>query len=297
MEDGSTLKCENIANDYASQLDLRYFYKSNTGPGDSRNFGAAKATGDYLVFFDSDCIIPVQYFTTVNIFLSSHKLDTYGGPDKAPSKINRIQEAINYAMTSFITTGGIRGNELTAKSFLPRSFNMGVIKPCFDQSGGFSDLHPGEDPDLIYRLIKEGYSKGLISDAYVYHKRRLSFSGFAKQVYKFGLARTILMKWHKDSRKWVYYLPTIVLLAGILLLISGLWNAWLWYLLGLGALIIFFDALFKTKNLITSLLAPVAVIIQISCYGWGFLTGWWNLLLWGRPEKQRFPEMFKGSSG
>lgn len=296
IEDGSSLKCDAIVNRYRSSFDLQYFFKSNTGPGDSRNFGASKANGDYLVFFDSDCIIPPQYLSRVNRFLMAQPLDAYGGPDKAPDTLTNVQQAINYSMTSFLTTGGIRGHRSKAKSFVPRSFNMGIRKQAFEHSSGFSDLHPGEDPDLIYRLSNLGYTKGLITDAFVYHKRRINFSGFAHQVYKFGLARTILMKRHPASRKWVFYLPTMALIAGIILVVQGIFNPCYWYLIGFGVLVILVDALFQTGNLITSILAIPAVMVQISSYGWGFLKGWWNLLLWKRSEKERFPEMFKGQN-
>ena len=295
VEDGSTEKSEHLVEEYSDSMELKYFNKQNTGPGDSRNFGATKSNGDYLVFFDSDCVIPADYLSTVEKYLERNKLDIYGGPDKAPAKPGAVQAAINYAMTSIITTGGIRGHTLAAKTFQPRSFNMGVTKNAFEGVGGFCDLHPGEDPDLVYRVSEKGLKKGLIPEASVYHKRRVNLPGFARQVYKFGLARTILMKWHPESRKFVFVLPTVMTWLGLAILIMGFSNPLFWYVLLGGLAIVLIDALIQTKNLYHAFLALLTTSLQISCYGWGFLKGWWHLFIRNKEEQAQFPEMFKGT--
>ncbi len=296
VEDGSTLKCNAIAEDFASKLVIKYFFKPNTGPGDSRNFGAQHATGDYLVFFDSDCIIPSHYLKTVTPHLVSHQLDVYGGPDKNPSDLGNLQLAINYSMTSFLTTGGIRGHRRTARSFQPRSFNMGIKSEVFRNSGGFSDMHPGEDPELIYRLMKMNHTKGLINDAFVYHRRRINLKQFSKQVYKFGVARAILMKRFPASRKWIFAMPSLATAMGTGLLAAGIVYPIIWYLLCLGMSMIFIDALIKTKTPVAALLAIPATSVQVAFYGWGFFKGWWNLMVLKRQEQVRFPGMFMGSA-
>ena len=294
VEDGSTEKSETVVDDFKDRLDIKYFYKHNTGPGDSRNFGAAKSSGDYLVFFDSDCVVPEDYFAQVQSSLSNHRIDVYGGPDKAPSDTTYLQKAINYSMTSLLTTGGIRGHKSHAKKFVPRSFNMGVARSSFIESGGFSDIHPGEDPELVYRLTAQGATKGLIPEAFVYHKRRIDFNQFARQVYKFGLARTILMKWHPDSWKPVFMLPAIFSIVGIGILILGFINPLFWLLILIGMAIIVLDALVRTKNVIIAFLGLAATTIQVVCYGLGFVKGWWYLFVLNRSEQYSFPFMFKG---
>ncbi len=296
IEDGSNQKCISEVDRFLKNLDLHYYHKHNTGPGDSRNYGASKATGDYLVFFDSDCIIPADYLTIVNDYLSSKWLDSYGGPDRAHNDFSKVQKAINYSMTSIITTGGIRGHQKTASTFQPRSFNMGVSRVAFDAVGGFSNLHPGEDPDLIYRLVDLGFTKGLLANAYVYHKRRVNFKKFGLQVYKFGVARTILMKWHPASMKWIFSAPSFALVLGLLLALLSLLAPLFGYVLLVGFLLILIDCLRSTGNIIVAILGVTATIVQIAGYGWGFIKGWWQIHLRKKQEHQQFPEMFMGSN-
>lgn len=293
IEDGSTERCEKIVEHFAVDLDIRYYFKKNTGPGHSRNFGMARARGDYFIFFDSDCLLPPDYFETVDARLDQQPLDAFGGPDNAHPSFSNIQKAINHTMTSFITTGGIRGRKKQLDTFQPRSFNMGLSRKVYEKIGGFSPLHPGEDPDLSYRIMDGGFRVGLIAGAYVYHKRRIDFQKFSKQVYKFGIVRTILMKWHPKYTKPVYFLPVLFLMgsAGLIILSLLFSSLWLTPLLLL-ALFIFFEALLKTRNPVVSFLAVAAAFIQLYSYGIGFLKGIWSLWIQKKEERQVFPKLF-----
>jgi glycosyltransferase involved in cell wall biosynthesis len=294
VEDGSEVRCKDQTEQFSDKLDLFYFYKSNTGPGHSRNLGASKATGDYLIFFDSDCIIPSEYLNLVNQYLSHHKLDVFGGPDKEHHDFTLMQKAINYAMTSVLTTGGIRGHRITAGNFQPRSFNMGINRKVFLDVGGFSNIHPGEDPDLVYKVTKLGYVSGLIPDAFVYHKRRINLKKFSSQVYKFGLARSILMKWHPASRKPVFWFPTLALIATMVMLVMGWQYHLLWYAILTGLIVVFADAFRRTGNVVIAILGVGATIVQIASYAVGFMNGWWQLHLLANSAKEKFPDLFKG---
>jgi glycosyltransferase involved in cell wall biosynthesis len=117
IEDGSENRCEHIVQKYSEKLAVRYYFKENSGQGFSRNFGFERASGDYFVVFDSDCIIPENYFETVHRFLSVTPVDCWGGPDRAHPTFTPIQKAINYSMTSFFTTGGIRGKKKSYRFF------------------------------------------------------------------------------------------------------------------------------------------------------------------------------------
>ena len=295
IEDGSSHDMTAKVADLEEKLNIQYFYKQNTGPGDSRNFGVTKASGNFLVFFDSDCLIPKEYFETVEDYLNSNWLDLYGGPDRAHKDFSTLQKAIDYSMTSFLTTGGIRGHRKSASTFQPRSFNMGISREAWNSVGGFSDIHPGEDPDLVYRLVKEGFKKGLILHAYVYHKRRIDFNKFASQVYKFGLARSILMKWHPLSRKWIFAMPSVALITGICLFLIGFYEQWFWYIMLFGLLTVMIDAAISTRSLTSGVLGVVATTFQIAGYGWGFLYGCWYLYFRKKEERHQFPKMFMGS--
>ncbi|MEO0788801.1 MAG: glycosyltransferase [Bacteroidota bacterium] len=293
VEDGSTKSSEKVIDQYKDRLEIQYFQKPNSGPGDSRNYGMARAKGEYLVFFDSDCLIPEHYFEAVEEALTNRQLDAYGGPDAAHSSFTVTQKAINYAMTSFFTTGGIRGKELNLDKFTPRSFNMGISRTVYEKVGGYGDVHPGEDPDWSYRIMDAGFSTGLIPHAYVYHKRRIDFSKFRKQVYKFGLVRTILMRWHPSRFKAVFALPTLFLLGSVfLLLMALLWSPWALSPLLLLAVILFVDALRVTQSLPIALRAVPASFIQLYSYGWGFLRGFIQHQILRREPREAFPNMF-----
>lgn len=293
VEDGSTEPSLEVVKRYQDRIDIQYFFKPNTGPGDSRNYGMAKATGDYIVLFDSDCLIPSNYFREVEKGLNVRQLDAYGGPDAAHESFSVVQKAINYAMTSFFTTGGIRGKEKNLDNFTPRSFNMGVSKAVYEKVGGFSDVHPGEDPDWSYRIMDAGFKTGLIPKAYVYHKRRIDFKKFRLQVYKFGVVRNILMAWHPTKFKPVFLLPTLFLLGSVLLLILAvLSSVWWLFPLGLLAGLLFADALVTTGKLEIALRAVPASFMQLYGYGWGFLQGYVKIHLMGMAPREAFPGMF-----
>ena len=293
VEDGSEDKCDTIVSEYAARIDIRYFYKENTGPGDSRNFGMRKALGRYFVFFDSDCVIPADYLEKVKNFLTKTPLDAFGGPDRADASFSNIQRAINYAMTSTLTTGGVRGKENTLDHYQPRSFNMGIRRAVYESVGGFSDIHPGEDPDLSYRIMEKGFKVGLIKNAFVYHKRRVDFRKFIKQVYKFGVVRPILIKWYPDKFKLTYLLPSLFLLGSLVLVILSLSVSWVFILpLLLLIWVIWVDALFKTKSLSISLLSIAASLIQLYGYGYGFLKSAINILLLKKNERKVFRSFF-----
>lgn len=292
VEDGSTQPCEYLLSNYTNALTIRYFFKANSGPGDSRNFGMDKAEGDYFIFFDSDCIIPAHYFETLETYLNTHPLDAFGGPDSAHESFSDTQKAINQAMTSFITTGGIRGRKQQLDKFQPRSFNMGLKKEVYQKVGGFSDIHPGEDPDLSYRIMNAGYTTGLVPGAYVYHKRRIDFEKFYTQVNKFGMVRVILLKWYPDKAKAVYFLPALFVLGtAVLFLLSLLVHLSLTPLILL-TIVIWAEAIVNTGNLKISLLAVVASYIQLFGYGLGFLKAYWQISMNGKNERAVFPHLF-----
>ena len=274
-------------------MNIAYFFKANSGPGDSRNFGMTQAKGTYYIILDSDCILPKTYLNEVLKSLKEHYVDCFGGPDAAHSSFTNIQKAINFAMTSFISTGGIRGKKKSIDIFQPRSFNMGISKEAFLATHGFGNIHPGEDPDLSIRLTKMGFKTKLIENAFVYHKRRISWPKFYKQVNKFGLVRPILNVWHPETKKITYWFPSIFclgLLFGILLCLFNYY--WLVLLYVMYFFIAFILALCDTKSLNVALLSIYAISIQFSGYGLGFLKSTLRLLISINNIEKRFPELF-----
>ena len=293
VEDGSTETSERVVEAFKNQLDISYYFKPNSGPGDSRNFGMQKAKGNYFIILDSDVIMPSNYLIEVKAFLEKNYYDCFGGPDAAHSSFSNLQKAINFAMTSFITTGGIRGGKQQVEDFQPRSFNMGLSKAAFLASGGFGKIHPGEDPDLSLRLHKLGYKTTLIENAYVYHKRRVSWSKFYKQVNKFGMVRPILNQWHPKSKSLVYWFPTLFSLGLLVSLLLMIVNFYLpIYLYGIYFLAAFVLALISNRSIIIAIQALFAIIIQFLGYGMGFLISTFSLVILKRNPKESFPQLF-----
>jgi glycosyltransferase involved in cell wall biosynthesis len=276
IEDGSTRKATEVADRYKKALNLRYIYKENTGQGFSRNFGFERANGDYFIVFDSDAIVPPAYLATVAKSLSEHWLDAYGGPDAADPNFTALQKAISYSMTSTFTTGGIRGSKKNlGGQFHPRSFNMGLSRKVFTETGGFAKRDMGEDMELSTRLIRQGYKVGLIPDAFVYHKRRGTFGAFFRQVISFGRTRVQLKRLYGIPIKLVHTLPVWFTLSFLILPIVGLLNVWLFGagVVGLGilALLIFIDSSVQAKSVEVGYLSVIAAFIQLCGYGLGFL--------------------------
>ncbi|ELR68909.1 Glycosyltransferase [Fulvivirga imtechensis AK7] len=274
VEDGSAKDCRTIVEDFSVELPIKYLWQPNSGPGPARNAGAHEAGGEWLIFFDSDCIIPPNYFVELDEALKKIQFDAYGGPDKAHKDFSKIQKAIDYSMTSFLTTGGIRGGQQSFEKFKPRSFNMGMKRSLFDQVGGFSPLRFGEDIDMSLKLEKAGAKSVLVAGAFVYHKRRVSFKTFFKQVFNSGVARIILNKLHPKSLRIVHLLPSAFVLFHVILCFMVIIKPVLAYILLLFPVIIFLDSSFKTKNPITGVLAIISSYVQLTGYGVGFLKAW-----------------------
>lgn len=293
VEDGSTLPSDKIIEQYRDKLQLSYFFKQNSGPGDSRNYGMRHAKGNYFLILDSDCILPPQYLEEVNASLQNEYVDCFGGPDTAHTSFSALQKAINYSMTSIFTTGGIRGNNTAINKFQPRSFNMGISKAAFEASGGFGKIHPGEDPDLTIRLWKAGYGTKFIEKAYVYHKRRISWRKFYQQVHKFGLTRPILNSWHPDTRKVTYWFPAIFIF-GLFLSLATCFLGFKYFLLFYVGyfILIFIDSLLKNKSLLIALMSILAVVIQFYGYGTGFVKSTFLINLLNRNPQKVFPKLF-----
>lgn len=293
VEDGSTITCEHIIEKYNSKLAISYFFKSNSGPGDSRNYGMQRAKGDYFIILDSDCIIPEDYLHHVTKSLNSDYVDCFGGPDAALASFSDIQKAINFTMTSFLTTGGIRGGSEKVGKFQPRSFNMGLSKKAFESSKGFGNIHPGEDPDLSIRLWNLGFQTKLIKDAFVYHKRRISWEKFQIQVNKFGKARPILNSWYPQFSKITFWFPSLFLVGFIFAVILSLFQ--FPYFLGLYFFyfgLLFISSLIANKSLKIALYSMYATIIQFYGYGKGFLLSFYKIFILKQEPQEAFPELF-----
>ena len=272
IEDGSEYSSENIVEKYKNQLDLKYFFKDNSGAGASRNFGMQRASGNYFIILDSDVIVPSQYVSEVNKALESNYTDAFGGPDAAHSSFTALQKAINYSMTSVLTTGGIRGKKQAVGKFQPRSFNLGLSQAAFSITNGFSKMKNGEDIDLTFRLWENGFETQLIEKAFVYHKRRSSIKQFFKQTFGFGTARPILNKKYPETAKPTYWFPSLFIIGidvSIIFAIFG-YNQLL-YFYGFYFVLIFLDSLFQNKNLYVAFLSILSSLTQFLGYGLGFL--------------------------
>jgi len=323
VEDGSQRDCRQVTEKYADRLDIQYFMKPNSGPGQSRNYGAERARGLYLIILDSDVVVPEGYLRAIDEALAmsaaqpspSSPADSaaacFGGPDAAHPSFTPVQKAISYSMTSFFTTGGIRGGKKKLDKFYPRSFNMGIRRDVYTSLGGFSKMRFGEDVDFSYRIVEAGYQPQLFPEAWVWHKRRTDFSKFFRQVYNSGIARINLEKRHPGTLKLVHLLPTVFTVGVILLVLAfviglmvssfaapdvkpqGQLICQLALLpLALYALLIFCDSSLRNCSLHVGLLSVPAAFVQLSGYGLGFIESWWKRCVRGKDEFQAFEKNF-----
>ncbi len=309
VEDGSKVPCKKVCDKYADRLDLYYYYKENSGPGQSRNYGAERAKGDYLLILDSDVVLPKGYIRAVSEELNREPADAFGGPDCAHESFTDTQKAISYSMTSFFTTGGIRGGKKKLDKFYPRSFNMGIRRDVYQELGGFSKMRFGEDIDFSIRIFKAGKRCRLFPEAWVWHKRRTDFRKFWKQVYNSGIARINLYKKYPDSLKLVHLLPMVFTVGTtclLLLILSGLFLLCIPILNIIGSLLVMIgliplllysiiicvDSTMQNNSLKIGLLSIAAAFIQLTGYGCGFISAWWKRCVCGMDEFSAYEKNF-----
>jgi len=294
VDDGSTIDIKSGINIFNKKINIHYFYKDNTGAGLSRNFGANKAIGEWLIFLDSDVIIPKNYVENIYKNIITYPCDAFGGADKAHKDFNYIQKAISYSMTSFFTTGGIRGSKKAVNKFQPRSFNMGVKKSVFIDIGGVSDMRIGEDPDFSMTLWENGYKTAFYDNIGVFHKRRSKLNNFSKQVYNFGVARPILNQRHPTYSKLSFWFPSIFLIVYCTGIIHFLLekNIFIISIYVFYTFFIFLHASISTKNLLVGFLSIITTYIQMFSYGFGFLESWIKLNIFKKNPRVAFPKHF-----
>ena len=292
VEDGSKKPCKDVCDKYASILDLHYYFKENSGPGQSRNYGAERANGEWLIVLDSDVVLPKYYLRNVENGMRNE--DAFGGPDASHPSFTPIQKAISYSMTSFFTTGGIRGGKgKKLDKFFPRSYNMGIRREVYQELGGFTKMRFGEDIDFSYRIIEAGYKTALIPEAWVWHKRRTDFRKFFRQVYNSGIARINLEKRHPGTMKLVHLLPTVFTIGvlGCLLLAPFCYGLTLLPLV-LYCLLILADSSRQNSSLWVGLLSIPAAFTQLMGYGFGFIESWWKRCVLKQDEFTAFEKNF-----
>lgn len=311
VEDGSSVACKEVCDKYMERLDLKYFLKQNSGPGQSRNYGAERSKGEYLIVLDSDVVLPEDYLQAVEDELLRQSADAFGGPDRAHDSFTDTQKAISYSMTSFFTTGGIRGGKKKLDKFYPRSFNMGIRRDVYMQLGGFSKMRFGEDIDFSIRIFDAGYKCRLFPDAWVWHKRRTDMRKFFRQVYNSGIARINLHKRHPGSMKLVHLLPMVFTVGVILLFLIACFGRvmmvygnpadfydWYWVVIAalspilLYSLLIFIDSALQNKSMHIGFISIGAAFVQLFGYGFGFIEAWWKRCVLGKDEFQAFEKNF-----
>jgi glycosyltransferase involved in cell wall biosynthesis len=322
VEDGSKITCREVCDKYTGKLCLSYFMKPNSGPGQSRNYGAERANGEYLLILDSDVVLPKDYLQAIEDELNTLPCEAFGGPDASHPSFTPVQKAISYSMTSFFTTGGIRGGKAKLDKFYPRSFNMGIRRDVYQTLGGFSKMRFGEDIDFSYRICEAGYKPRLFPKAWVWHKRRTDFRKFFRQVFNSGIARINLEKRHPGTMKLVHMLPmvfTVGVIGLVLLFIFGLsmyfYGEWLdannlrptdnmhqgvgfcfciiaLFPLLLYSFIIFIDSSIKNRSIWVGILSIPAAFVQLMGYGLGFLKAWWKRIVLKQDEFTAFEKNF-----
>jgi len=301
VEDGSSVPCRDVVERYADKLAVHYYDKPNSGPGQTRNYGVERANGEYVIILDSDVVLPEGYFAAIDAELAANPCDAFGGPDRAHESFSTTQKAINYAMTSFFTTGGIRGGKAKLDKFYPRSFNMGVRREVYQALEGFSAMRFGEDIDFSTRIFKSGYRCRLFPEAWVYHKRRTDLKKFFNQVHNSGIARIHLSHRHPGTHKLVHLLPAVFTLGVAFLLVLALLSLCFGCEIGtlvslspllLFALLIGVDATRQSRSLAVGITSIAAAFVQLTGYGTGYLSAWWRCNVRGEGEFEAFSQTF-----
>lgn len=275
VEDGSQMKSHQVVESFKNSLEVHYFYQNNTGQGFARNFGMTRARGDYFVILDSDVILPTGYLTGLAKAIESRKLDAFGGPDAASEEFSTLQKAMDFAMTSFWTTGGIRGKLKDPAKYQARGFNMGVSRAVFEKLGGFVDPNQGEDIEWSIRIKKAGYTLELVEEAFVYHKRKNTLKSFAKQAFSFGRNRVNVSRFHPEAIKAVHWLPTAFLMFILSIFVNAVFFQLFLIphllLFGTWAFLVIFTSSWKHKSLKVGFLSLLTSMIQLCSYGTGFV--------------------------
>ncbi len=306
VEDGSTIDAKQVCDKYSNQLEINYFFKSNSGPGDSRNYGMSQAKGNYFLILDSDCVLPSHYLSTVRKALSASYTDCFGGADAAHDSFTFFQKAVNAVMTNPFSTGGVRGAKKGLTRFQPRSFNMGVSKQLFEATGGFGKIHPGEDPEFVFRAWDLGFKTRFVDGAEVFHERRIRLNTFVKQIYKFGSVRVILNRMHPKYQSRLFLLPSVFTAGWIilitLLLISFLFNLnafHLDYIYGGISLYLIYSVLFfantwyRSKSFRIAVVSVPLLFIQFASYAYGYIRSSLKLIGVSNDRIQvKLPEFF-----
>jgi len=279
VEDGSTVVCREQVDKYSPQVDAKYYYKNNEGRSIARNYGLDRADGDFFVFVDSDCILPPDYIASLRKSLREHYADCFGGPDTAHESFSDTQKAINFAMTSFFTTGGIRGGKVSMEKFTPRTFNMGYTRKVWETVGGFREMF-SEDIDMSTRIRLAGFNIALYPDVKVYHKRRVDFRKFWRQVHVFGQSRITLQLLYPGSMKAVHWLPALFTVGALAMIIGAFFRTWMLIPLAVYILTLWIAGIISTRSLKIGTMGVVAALVQLTGYGTGFIRAYvWKILL------------------
>ncbi len=287
VEDGSLRKSDKLLEKYKQKFPIIYLDRENQGPAIARNTGMEVAKGDYLLFIDSDCIVPPDWMKKIHDYLGNDPVDCFGGPDRAAGSFNNVQKAISFAMTSLITTGGIRGGKHQVDKFYPRSYNLGISSKLYKEMGGFpiTRMHPGEDMVFSIELIKRGYNTALFNNAFVYHKRRSTLNQFFRQVYRFGYTRYIISRVYPETKKVLYWIPSFFLFGSLFLITAGaLFH--LYYLIPLLLLfvLIFSVSAYVNHSIKVGFLSIITSVMQLAGYGCGFASSFFWVEIMGRDE-------------
>lgn len=280
VEDGSSVRCSSQCGAFKDSANVKYFYKDNEGRSIARNYGLVRAGGDFFIFVDSDCVLPPDYIAKLRKSLKENPTDCFGGPDAAHESFTDTQKAINYAMTSFLTTGGIRGGKMSMEKFTPRTFNMGFSREVYEKVGGFREMF-SEDIDMSTRIRLAGFKITLFPDVAVFHKRRVDFRKFWKQVHVFGMSRITLQLLYPGSMKLVHWLPAVFVIGSVLMILGAIfWHWWIILPLAIYIAALWIWGIISTKSLKIGTMGVAAALVQLTGYGTGFIRAYvWKILL------------------
>jgi glycosyltransferase involved in cell wall biosynthesis len=187
VDDGSNDNSAEIIKSFP----VRYIWQENSGPAKARNNGWRAASGDIICFTDSDCIPRNDWIRMlIKGFDDGLVGAVAGGYDIANNRnrlANLIQREINYRHSKF-------RNYIRAFG----SYNVAIRRNVLEKVGGFNESYraaSGEDNDLSYKIIQNGYKIMYQKEAKVAHFHTSKIHKYLKEQYRHGYWR---MKLYMD---------------------------------------------------------------------------------------------------
>lgn len=252
---------------------------ANGGPAKARNRGAQDATGDIVIFTDSDCELTPDWLKNM--------LAPFKDPQIAAVKgayLTRQKDlGARFAQIEFEER--YRMLEAAESVDVVFSYSAAFRRTVFNDLNGFDTRFPvadNEDTDLSWRLTEAGHKAAFAPDAKLYHRHPPSIWTYFRKKISRGYWRIIVYRRFPEKAVKDSYTPQSLKLQILLayaffgLFVLGLlWSplmtlAWLVLLGFFLTTIPFVIGSFRSDPLV-ALLSPLLLFGRAVSIGWGII--------------------------